>query len=242
MSVRELVELYVIGDCQTAFHYQQKSNSEQLISLENLFGKNVESCARFSHQEKPRSFGNDIKWIAMKWDTCRAGGVKRSTRHQRERAGSKETRVRLASFSEVGERGECWAALIDLGGPTDPARVRADRPDQPTIKLPVNIARPFSILLLSSSPSSFARSIILMSSSIPPLGRAHSTSRSTLRPSFARFRARAFSLPHLLDSPTPRVRYPINIYAVRNLIPRTRQGRKEDVSTPLANLVPAIST
>jgi len=113
----------------------------------------------------------------MDRDTCRAGGVKRSTRHQRERTGSKETRVRLASFSEVGERGECWAALIDLGGPTDPARVRADRPDQPTIKLPVNIARPFSILLLSSSPSSFARSIILMSSSIPPLGRAHSTSR-----------------------------------------------------------------
>lgn len=88
-------------------------------------------------------------------------------------AGSKETRVRLASFSEVGERGECWAALIDLGGPTDPARVRADRPDQPTIKLPVNIARPFSILLLSSS---FVHSIILTSSSIP-LGRAHSTSR-----------------------------------------------------------------
>lgn len=164
----------------------------------------------------------------MERDTCCAGWVKRSTRHQRGRAGSEETRVRLASFSEVGERGECWAALIDLGSPTDPARVRADRPDQPTIKLPVNIARPFSILLLSSSPSSSARSIILMSSSIPPLGRAHSTSRCP--PSFSRplqnpLRSRSLTFwTHL----HPESGYPMNIYAVCNLIPRTlgRGGRK----------------
>ena len=60
-------------------------------------------------------------------------------------------------FLEVRTRGECWAALIDLRGPTDPACVRADSPDQPTIKLPVNIARSFfllsSLLFLSLSLS-----------------------------------------------------------------------------------------
>lgn len=111
----------------------------------------------------------------MRRDTCR-GCVERKDR----RVISKETRVRLASFSEDGERGECWAALIDLGGPTDPARVRADRPDRPTIKLPVNIARPFSILLFHSVSLPLrisSRSISLMSSFIPPHGRAHSSSR-----------------------------------------------------------------
>lgn len=64
--------------------------------------------------------------------------------------------------------------------------------------------------------------------------------RAALRPCFTRARFRSFSLARLVYSPTPRVRYPMNIYAVCNLIPRTR---KEDVFTPLvANLVFPIST